>query len=162
MAALPGRVQDHRVGAFGQLGEDGLHLPLEVLDVGGAADVRHRVVHGGGGLLDGDDAADVGRQGDGEGADARVGVQQQLPAAEMEALTHEVNKLLRLRCVGLKEGGPGYSEAAAGHLLVVVALAGGDRRLDLAEVGMDQHLVGVDAEAYCHLVEARGLLLELG
>ncbi len=76
MAPLPRRVQDQGVGPLRQVRKDGLHLALEVLHVGHASDVCHRVVDGGGGLLDRDYSLDVRREGHGERAYACIGIQE--------------------------------------------------------------------------------------
>ena len=76
VATLAGRVEDEGVGLRIDVREDVLDLAFVVLDVRGAGDVHHRVVDGGGGLLDGDDLPDERGEDDSEGANAGVGVEE--------------------------------------------------------------------------------------
>ena len=97
-------------------------------------------------VLDSDDARYMGRKNHSECAYAGVGVNEDVTGAEVKPIANEFDQALGLSCVGLEEGSSGDAEAVTEELFVVELLAGWNRGIDLAEVRVDKHLAGVDAE----------------
>ena len=71
------------------------------------------VQDGGGRLLHGDDTGAEGGEEGGEGADAGVGVQQEVRPFQTQAVPHEGGHALRLLGMDLEEGGGGDLEGNA-------------------------------------------------
>ena len=80
VAALPRWVKDYTVWVHLKVGERLFRAALKELNVGEASGVGFGVLHGGGGILDGDYPSGVGSEQQGKGAHAGVGVHQGLVA----------------------------------------------------------------------------------